>query len=120
MTDYEYKKLHRSKNIEKYRLASRLWSYRNREKMRLNEKKYKEERKALLFTYKDNPCKDCSGRFPVYVMDFDHRPGTIKLGEVGRLAYSWTVERFMEEVNKCDLVCANCHRIRTFTRLQCR
>lgn len=46
-------------------------------------------------------------------MDFDHRPGTIKVADVSVLARSSTKERTLDEIAKCDLVCANCHRIRT-------
>lgn len=68
-------------------------------------------------------CVDCSEReqvpvfYPWYVMDFDHLPGTkrITLGhspEVRRL----NLEELLQEMAKCDLVCANCHREREYRR----
>lgn len=66
------------------------------------------------------PCMDCGQRFPAVAMDFDHRPGVDKLSEVASLVGFLTVtwSRIQAEINKCDLVCSNCHRLRTFTRKQ--
>jgi hypothetical protein len=61
------------------------------------------------------PCDDCGGSFASYQMDFDHRDPstksfTISRGE-GLLA---SRERLLKEMDKCDVVCANCHRLRTY------
>lgn len=69
----------------------------------------------LLSRLKDRPCADCGGRFPTVCMDFDHRPGTEKKFSVSG-ASSRKHEAIMDEVAKCDVVCANCHRIRTAAR----
>lgn len=65
---------------------------------------------------KNVPCLDCGRTFPPFCMDFDHVRGE-KLYNVGCMAYS-TAKRtlILAEIEKCDLVCANCHRIRTFRR----
>jgi len=46
-------------------------------------------------------------------MDFDHRPGVEKKFDVGA-GYSYTMENVIAENKKCDIVCANCHRLRTY------
>ncbi len=70
---------------------------------------------ARIAELKANPCLDCGGTFPPECMDFDHRPGEVKLFGVSHgKAYAW--ERVEAEIAKCDLVCANCHRIRTRAR----
>ncbi len=80
--------------------------YNRRQYARLN---------ALLTKAKDKPCADCGGRFPAYVMDFDHLDGAEKLFDVGRARkHSWRI--IEAEIAKCELVCANCHRIRTHER----
>jgi hypothetical protein len=62
---------------------------------------------------KDVPCMDCGNTFPPYVMDFDHRGD--KVDNVSRLSNNRvSIARIMEEIAKCDIVCANCHRIRTY------
>lgn len=48
-------------------------------------------------------------------MDFDHRPGTKKNQCVGTLFANHAKDDVIaREVAKCDLICANCHRIRTW------
>lgn len=64
---------------------------------------------------KSLPCLDCGNVFPPECMDFDHRPGAVKLFSIGmNLRRSWS--SIEAEIAKCDLVCANCHRIRTAAR----
>ena len=71
------------------------------------------ERKALLIEYKGGMCKDCGGVFPACCYDFDHlRDKEFEIGgNLGR-----RIETLKIEADKCDLVCANCHRIRTQKR----
>ena len=67
---------------------------------------------------KNRPCADCGKKFPPCVMDFDHRDKNLKTGNIGSFvsqAY-FKKEKLLEEINKCDLVCSNCHRIRTYKR----
>jgi hypothetical protein len=49
-------------------------------------------------------------------MDFDHRDPSEKLSGVTRMIGRSGTPRILAEVAKCDIVCANCHRTRTFTR----
>jgi len=48
-------------------------------------------------------------------MDLDHVRGTkeFKVSEAVQRAYGLTLKRVQAEIAKCDVVCANCHRIRT-------
>ena len=63
----------------------------------------------------NTPCVDCGVLYPPYVMDFDHRDPSTKIDKVSRLASQTTSrERLLAEIEKCDLVCANCHRERTY------
>jgi hypothetical protein len=74
------------------------------------------ERRAWLNALKDKPRLDCGQRFPPCVMDFDHVRGEKAFG-IGRI-FQGNKERTLAEISKCDLVCANCHRIRTAARRQ--
>jgi formate-dependent nitrite reductase cytochrome c552 subunit len=71
---------------------------------------------AMLDVLRDRPCADCGGRFPPCSMDFDHRIPPIKLSRVPALIGRAGDGRILAEVAKCDIVCANCHRARTFAR----
>ena len=70
---------------------------------------------AFVSQLKAQPCADCGGTFPPECMDFDHRPGVMKVDRVGHM-HTRTLDKVLAEIAKCDLVCANCHRIRTKTR----
>ena len=74
----------------------------------------KARRKALLDKAKDKPCMDCGGQFPPEAMDFDHVRG-VKSFCVNR-AQSRSLAAIRAEIAKCDLVCSNCHRVRTRLR----
>jgi hypothetical protein len=67
---------------------------------------------------KDQPCSDCGVRNPAYVMDFDHRHGGHKRFNIGRdaLRGRCSEEALRQEIEKRDVVCANCHRMRTHRR----
>ena len=76
----------------------------------------KESRDAsveLIRIAKDVPCADCGNRYPYYVMDLDHLDPSTKLGTVTQMARHG-VKKTKEEIAKCEAVCSNCHRERTF------
>lgn len=64
-----------------------------------------------------SPCSQCHRNYPVEAMEFDHLHG--KVSEVSTLVKNGvSINRIKQEIAKCDLVCANCHRIRTYQRRQ--
>lgn len=71
-------------------------------------------RRAYIAQMKARPCVDCGGQFPPECMDFDHVRGE-KVGDISKMLL-WTTEHLHDELAKCDLVCANCHRVRTHER----
>lgn len=62
---------------------------------------------------KDIPCMDCGISYPYYVMDLDHRDPSRKFKSVSTMQ-KYPLEMVMDEVAKCDVVCSNCHRERTW------
>ena len=74
-------------------------------------------KQTVINKLKDKPCMDCQHKFNPVSMDFDHRPGTRKIRSIGQLLRTASLERAIAETKKCDLVCANCHRVRTWKRL---
>lgn len=71
--------------------------YANKERYFANAKRRDDQIDELINSYKDRPCEDCGIKYPPYVMDLDH------------MAFN----KITEEMNKCDVICANCHRERT-------
>jgi len=64
----------------------------------------------------DRSCVDCGESFAPCAMDFDHRDPSTKRSAVTRMIGRAGTARILDEVAKCDIVCANCHRLRTFVR----
>lgn len=57
-----------------------------------------------------NPCKYCSETEPC-CLDFHHLNGEEKTITVAlAVNLGWSVERLKTEIEKCEVVCANCHR----------
>lgn len=61
------------------------------------------------------PCKDCGKYYPSYVMDFDHI-SLDKEFNISILINYGNWEKLQAEIDKCEVVCSNCHRIRTHMR----
>lgn len=74
-------------------------------------------RKLVIQLKTGRPCLDCQVVFPHYMLDFDHRPGEVKLGNIELIAREGNIPKLLDEIAKCDLVCANCHRHRTYLRV---
>lgn len=76
--------------------------------------------RAFMDEMKKGPCQDCRQEFPPICMDFDHIPERgPKLFAISHAVLSYRqAEKIKIEIAKCDLVCANCHRIRTWKRGQ--
>lgn len=63
-----------------------------------------------------HPCVDCGNSNPI-VLEFDHVRGN-KIAAVSSLAKdSGSLDKLQEEISKCEVRCANCHRIKTAIQL---
>lgn len=71
--------------------------------------------RKLIDDLKNVPCKDCGKSFAPFAMDFDHRDPGKKCFDISQaLRNNYSIKKVKEEVAKCDVVCAVCHRYRTF------
>lgn len=83
-----------------------------------NTKKNKVKNYEKYLNYlKDKCCIDCN-LGDIRVLEFDHVKN--KSGNISRFVQEKGWTKILEEINKCDVVCANCHRIRTYTRINSR
>lgn len=73
-----------------------------------------QERQDVLAQYKlERGCADCGYNEHAEALDFDHLDNkTVQVSHM--YTYSW--ERIWTEVGECEVVCANCHRVRTAAR----
>lgn len=72
-------------------------------------------RRNLIREAKSKPCADCGVQYPYWIMQFDHVRGK-KSFNVGMMLYKRGIKKLKEEIEKCDIVCANCHANRTYCR----
>lgn len=73
------------------------------------KKKYVDEYKL------EHGCSDCGYNAHPAALDFDHLPGTVKVRDIkSGQQLGW--QALLDEIAKCEVVCANCHRIRTAAR----
>lgn len=87
-----------------------------KEKPERRSAKSKKEVQEMLGKIKEqNGCTDCKQKYPWYVLDFDHVYGK-KVANIGQMLNYFSVEDILKEVAKCDIVCSNCHRERTYQR----
>jgi hypothetical protein len=56
------------------------------------------------------PCKRCGVYYPPYILDYHHRDPSEKVSSLSRMCSLGQIERIKAEIEKCDLVCSNCHR----------
>jgi hypothetical protein len=70
----------------------------------------------IINAYKNFPCMDCNVIYPYYVMDFDHRDPAQKIFNISKPPKQKDKNLIISEIMKCDVVCANCHRIRSFLK----
>jgi hypothetical protein len=61
-------------------------------------------------------CADCGYNTSAYALQFDHIEDNKKasVSNLIRSDYGW--ETIKKEMDKCEVVCANCHAIRTHAR----
>lgn len=90
-----------------------------KQKVRDRTNRKRTELKRKIWAIKeDSGCIDCGERYPHWMLDFDHKPGEEKIDSPTRILHIYSWEKAIIEIKKCDVVCANCHRIRTYTRNQ--
>ena len=81
------------------------------ERHRAAQRKRRNERKELFVRYKGNKCYDCGNTYPLCCYDFHHLDERQKLFEIAP-GLDRALGVLYEEVDKCVLLCSNCHRIR--------
>lgn len=103
---------------QKQKAAKQRWYERNKAVYLERNQRRREERLQLIHKLRENPCTDCGQHYPFYVMEFDHREGEEKVDAIANLAANGSLKALLAELGKCDVVCANCHRARTYFRRQ--
>lgn len=98
----EYSKYHYKHNKSKYLESAK----------KCNTNKRQHNRKKMLEYLKDKCCVDC-GNTDIRVFDFDHKDRSNKKYIIGFILNRYKWESVLQEIEKCEIRCANCHRIKT-------
>lgn len=102
-----YNRNHYHKNKERYK-----------KRIAKNNKDARLRRQKFIYNYlSKNPCIVCGEKDPV-VLDFDHTDRKKKFASVSyMISKGYSISRVKEEINKCEIRCANCHRKKTAKEL---
>lgn len=118
----EYRGKYRSKNPQntsERRGYNRIWYAKNSESVKartlVSNQNRRKNIREMLNEVKSVPCMDCGIKYQSYVMDFDHVRGEKKFN-LSVASNGVAIEKILEELKKCDIVCSNCHRERTHSR----
>jgi hypothetical protein len=101
-------------------LASDLAAKRRKDARQWREK-YDRMRSYVDSLKVDRGCADCGYNAHPAALDFDHLPGSAKVATIAKMIGGYVglkaaLEKVQAEISKCEVVCANCHRIRTWNR----
>lgn len=69
---------------------------------------------SVVLPFKELPCTDCGKHYPPVCMEFDHVRG-VKAYDVSDMR-GFPKQAILAEIAKCEIVCSNCHAIRTDQR----
>lgn len=93
-----YQKNHYKKNVSQYTESN---------------KKHRNSRRKVFYEWmKSKSCVDC-GNSDIRVLEFDHINREDKSFNISTKVSELSFETLMKEIEKCEIVCANCHKIRT-------
>jgi len=103
----------------KQREASRRHYAKHRDKVIASAKEYSKAARERIKAYitahlRDNPCIDC-GEANIVVLEFDHlRDKDFNISDATRKGVG--MKKLKDEIAKCEVRCANCHRKKTYER----
>lgn len=85
-----------------------------RSRVAKNSKESKNRNQRYIYDYLlSHPCITC-GESDIIVLEFDHLVAEEKDGSVSRMAAGgFSLKKIKEEIQKCQVLCANCHRRKT-------
>lgn len=91
---------------KQYQNNKKYYLDRNRELRSSNRSWYQELKN-------NTPCAKCGNYYPYYVMDYDHIDPSSKILCIAHMM-GHSKKAILKEISKCELLCANCHRIKTY------
>jgi hypothetical protein len=106
-----------AKDPKTRRAANERYYANHRDEILDRQKQRRIEMRQIVRNAKSVPCADCGRQFPYFVMDFHHE-GDDKEAIISDLIQrNVAVEKLLAEIEKCIVICSNCHRVRTYVEL---
>lgn len=91
------------------------WLNRSKEHIAKRLERERQNKQWMADYKRTHPCTDCGELFHPAAMQFDHLPENSKLKALSEMA-AYGLATIQAEIAKCELVCANCHAVRTYNR----
>lgn len=92
------------------------WYYKNREDKLERNKQHRRRRREWLKDYKsERGCSRCDEEHPA-CLDFHHTSDDKEHNVANMANDGYSKERIKEEIEKCVILCANCHRKETYQK----
>jgi predicted transcriptional regulator len=110
-----YREIQESLGCSKGTISYHLGDGQKRKTGERSQKRRTEIRLMIAKIKEEAGCIDCKIMYPYYVLDFDHVNG-LKIENIGKMVYWHSIEDILKEIEKCEVVCSNCHRERTHKR----
>jgi hypothetical protein len=86
------------------------WRDRNRERHNKNWRDLRARKVERMRQLKsERGCKECRERHPA-CLEFHHRDPEQKEFLISSVAFRLTETKMLAEIEKCDVLCSNCHR----------
>ena len=130
LKDPEKRKAYKKAYDEKRKRYNQDWYIQNREmsiaqscqyqkdhpeqRRRNARQRYNRNRRFIVEYKLGNPCAVC-GQSDPRCLDFHHLDPKKKTKPISVLAISGSLENLQNEINKCEMLCANCHRKETMS-----
>ena len=101
-------KCRRSSDQKRNQELRNTWQRENGRKNRKYLQEYKLEKGCAICGYKEHHA----------ALEFNHIDPSKKSGNIAEHVTDWSLKKLLEEVYKCEVLCANCHRVHTWNELQ--
>lgn len=98
------------KHKEQQAIKAKEWREKNKDYVRQTQRENKRKRKIEAICYLGGKCQVCGCLFHPACFEFHHKNPTLKDKDPSKML-SLSKERLYAELDKCILLCANCHRI---------
>lgn len=73
--------------------------------------------KTYVWDYlREHPCVDCGISNPI-ILEFDHVRGEKIFSISDGISLGYSLDKIITEIQKCDIRCCNCHRLKTHLSL---